>query len=42
MESNGESDRIHVSKLTAELIEQSGKGYVYYLFEYFEIMLLEA
>ena len=28
MESNGESNRIQVSQSTAELIVQSGKGYV--------------
>jgi class 3 adenylate cyclase len=28
MESSGEPNRIHVSKKTAELIQQAGKGYV--------------
>jgi hypothetical protein len=28
MESNGESNKIHVSQMTADLIDQAGKGYV--------------
>jgi hypothetical protein len=28
MESNGESNKIHISQMTADLIDQAGKGYV--------------
>jgi hypothetical protein len=35
MESNGESNKIHVSQMTADLIQQAGKGYVFVAMRFF-------
>jgi hypothetical protein len=39
MESNGESNRIHVTEETAKLIENDGKGYVIFLFVFVVFIL---